>query len=173
MLCLLVIGQRTGQAQVVSNPGNVALNALVQDSLAVTVSAPNVNFSLVPGTGPTAGAPAVTVTTTWKLHPGGSPTLSLYGFFSSSTAALSNGPNTIPSANVLAGINGGAPAAFTQTGPFGAGGASLQIYSLLITGINKNGTRSDTLDLYINLTSQPNLPAGTYTGILSLQAQAF
>jgi len=173
MLCLLVIGQKYAPAQVVSNPGNVVLNAAVQDSIAISVSAPSVGFSLVPGTGPTAGAPTVTVTTNWKLKPGGSPVLSLYGFFSSSTAALTNGPNNIPSANVLAGVNGGAPAGFTQTGPFGAGAASLQIYSLVITGVNKNGTRNDTLDLYINLTSQPNLPPGTYTGILSLQAQAF
>lgn len=173
-LCVLGIGLRAAQAQVVSNPGNVALSAVVQSSLSISVSASNVNFNLVPGSGPTAGVPTVTVSTNWTLHPGGSPTLSLYGYFASSTAALSNGGGlNIPSANVLAGVNGGAPAAFNQTGPFGAGGASLQIYSLVITGVNKNSSRNDTLDLYINLTSQPNLPAGTYTGLLNLQAQAF
>ena len=173
LLCLLGIGARAAQAQISSNPVNVTLNATVDDSIAITVSASNVSFILVPGTGPTAGAPTVTVTTNWKLRPGGSPTLSLYGFFASSTTALTDGAgDDIPSANVRAGVNGGAPAAFTQTGPLGAAGASLQIFSLSITGVNKTGTRNDTLDLYINLTSQPNLPAGTYTGVLSLQARA-
>ena len=172
-LCLLVIGPRVAQAQIISNPSNVVLNALVMEYVAINVSAANVNFNLVPGTGPTAGAPTVTVTTTWDMNPGGKPTLSLYGFFTSSAAALTNGVGgDIPTANVLAGVNGGAPAAFTQTGPIGAAGASLQIFSLVISGLNKSGTRNDTLDLYINLTSQPSLPAGTYTGVLSLQARA-
>lgn len=172
-VCLLVIGPRVVRAQVVSNPGNVSLNAVVDDSLGIYVSASNVNFNLIPGTGPTAGTPTVTVTTTWTLHPGGTPTLSLYGFFASSTAALSNGAGIdIPSANVLAGINGGAPTAFTQTGPLGGANASLQIFSIPISGVNKNSSRNDTLDLYIDLTSQPSLPAGVYTGVLSLQARA-
>ena len=170
---LLVIGRGYVEAQVVSNPGNVALQAVVQNSLSVTVNNTNVNFNLVPGSGPTPGAPTVTVTTKWTLHPGGSPVLSLYGYFASSTAALSNGPNGILSTNVLAAVNGGAPAPFNQTGPFGAAGASLRIYSLVITGVNKNGTRNDTLGLSINLTSQPTLPVGTYNGVLRLQAQAF
>jgi len=173
-LCLLVIGARAAQAQISSNPVGVTLNATVDDSIAVTVSASNVGFNLIPGTGPTAGTPTVTVTTSWNLHPGGTPTLSLYGFFSSSAAALTSGApgGDIPSANVLAGINGGAPAAFTQTGPLGAAGASLQIFFIPISGVNKNSSRNDTLDLFINLTSQPGLPTGTYTGVLSLQAQA-
>lgn len=174
LLCLLAIGAPGAWAQINSNPSNVALNALVQDSLMISVSVPNVNFNLVPGSGPTAGVPTVTVTTTWQLKPGGKPTLSLYGYFASSTAALTNGAgNDIPSANVLAGVNSGAPAAFNQTGPVGAAGASLQLYSLIISGINKSGTRNDTLDLYIDLTSQPNLPAGVYTGVLNLQARVF
>lgn len=171
-LCLLVIGPRVAQAQISSNPVSVALSAVVDDSIGINVSASNVNFSLIPGTGPTAGVPAVTVTTSWKLNPGGKPTLSLYGFFASSTALSNGAGSNIPSANVLAGVNGGAPAAFTQTGPLGAAGASLQIFSLVISGVNKTGTRNDTMNLYINLTSQPNLPAGAYTGVLSLQARA-
>jgi len=171
---LVLLGMpHVAQAQFVSNVGNVTLNASVQDFIAVNVNAAAVNFFLVPGTGPTAGAPTVTVTTTWNLNPGNKPTLSLYGYFASSAGALTSGAgNNIPSANVLASINGGAPAAFTQSGPFGAAGASLQIFSILISGLNKNGTRSDTLNLLINLTSQPSLPAGTYTGVLNLQARA-
>jgi hypothetical protein len=173
LLVLLGMAPRAAQAQFNSNLGNVTLNALVQDYIAVNVNVAAVNFFLVPGTGPTAGAPVVTVTTTWNMNPGNKPTLSLYGYFASSAAALTSGAgNNIPSANVLASVNGGAPAAFLQSGPFGAAGASLQIFSLVISGLNKNGTRNDTLNLLINLTSQPNLPAGVYSGVLNLQARA-
>jgi hypothetical protein len=51
----------------------------------------------------------------------------------------------------------------------GGAAAALQIYS--VPGVT-NGTRNDTLALSINLTSQGTLPAGAYTGTLSLQAQA-
>ena len=172
LLGTLLVIPSTSRAQSLSNITNLTLNAVVQQSISVTVSAVAVNFNLVPGTGPTAGAPTVTVTTNWALNPAGSPTMSLYGYFTSSTAALTNGAgNNIPSANVLTSINAGAPGAFTGSGPFGAAGASRQIYTLGITGANKTGTRNDTLGLFINLTTQPNLPAGTYNGTLSLQAQ--
>ena len=171
-LSLLMLAPSMSQGQSLSNITNVTLNAVIQQSISVTVSAAAINFTLVPGTGPTAGAPTVTVTTNWALNPAGSPTLSLYGYFTSSTAALTNGAgNNIPSANILTSINAGAPVAFTGTGPFGSAGASRQIYTLGISGANKTGTRSDTLGLFINLTTQPNLPAGTYNGTLSLQAQ--
>ncbi|MGH9782568.1 MAG: hypothetical protein ACRD88_00135 [Terriglobia bacterium] len=172
-LSLLALAPGAAQAQFNSNLGNVALNAVVQQSISVSVSAAAVNFNLVAGTGPTAGGPTLTVTTNWSLNPGGGPTLSLYGYFASSTAALTNGAGSnIPSANVLSSVNAGAPVGFTGSGPFGAAGGSRQIFSQGITAANKSGTRNDTLDLFINLTAQPNLPAGSYTGVLSLQAQA-
>ena len=174
LLGTLLVIPSTSRAQSLSNISNVTLNAAIQQSISVTVSAAAINFTLVPGTGPTAGAPTVTVTTNWALNPAGSPTMSLYGYFTSSTAALTNGAgNNIPSANILTSINAGAPVAFTGTGPFGSAGASRQIYTLGISGANKTGTRNDTLGLFINLTTQPNLPAGTYNGTLSLQAQVF
>ncbi|MGH9782567.1 MAG: hypothetical protein ACRD88_00130 [Terriglobia bacterium] len=173
LLGILTMLPAGSQAQTNSNVANVALNAVVNQSIAVSVSAAAVNFNLVPGTGPTGGAPSLTVTTNWSLNPGGGPTMSLYGYFTSAGTALADGGgNSIPSANVLGSVNGGGAVAFTGTGPFGAAGASLQIYSLGITAANKTGTRNDTLDMSINLTSLPNLPAGTYTGTLSLQAQA-
>ena len=125
LLGTLLVIPSTSRAQSLSNITNLTLNAVVQQSISVTVSAVAVNFNLVPGTGPTAGAPTVTVTTNWALNPAGSPTMSLYGYFTSSTAALTNGAgNNIPSANVLTSINAGAPGAFTGSGPFGAAGAS-------------------------------------------------
>jgi hypothetical protein len=64
--------------------------------------------------------------------------------------------------------------AFTQSGVGGIGtvGASLQLFSEGITGLNKNKTRIDTLSLQIDLTTAPLQPAGNYTGTLFIQAVA-
>jgi len=47
---------------------------------------------------------------------------------------------------------------------------SLLLYSEFFL-IGGNGSRTDTLNMEINLTALPQLPAGTYTGTLYLQAQ--
>ena len=173
ILSLAVLGILTmlpgsSQAQVNSNLATVTLTAGITPYISVSVSAAAVNFTLVPGSGPTAGVPSLTVTTNWSLT--GGPTMALWGTFTNATAALTaGGGNNIPSANVLGSVNSGAAGAFTATGPFGGAGAGLQIYS--VAGAT-TGTRNDTLDLSINLTSQPTLPSGTYTGTLSLQARA-
>lgn len=168
LLGILVLLPGNGQAQTNSNAVNVTLNAVVAQYIGISVSAAAVNFNLVPGSGPTAGAPVLTVTTTYSLT--GGPTMSLWGTFASSASALTDGGgNNIPTSNVLGSVNGAGAAAFTGTGPFGGAAAGLQMYSL--AGAT-NGTRNDTLALSINLTSQPTLPAGVYTGTLSLQAQA-
>jgi hypothetical protein len=46
------------------------------------------------------------------------------------------------------------------------------LFTLPLTLLNIVGTRTDNLNLKIDLTSKPLLPAGTYTGTLTLQAQA-
>jgi hypothetical protein len=56
--------------------------------------------------------------------------------------------------------------------PFGGTNAGLQISSTPILGNNKTGTHSDVMNFNINLTPLPTLPSGTYTGTLTIQAQA-
>ena len=101
--------------------------------------------------------------------------------FASATAALTgtgSSPATIPTSEVLGQVTTGTPAtytAFTQTpatGALGTAGASLVLFTQGITGTNRAASRNDNLNLQINLTSQPQLPADTYTGTLNLQAQA-
>jgi hypothetical protein len=115
---------------------------------------------------------AVTATTSWLLRPNiGS--LKLYAFFATSTAALTDGAgNNIPSADFQISNNGGAFNALTNTVPFGGANAGLQLSSTPILGNNKSGTRTDQMNFNINLVPIPNLPAGTYTGTLTIQAQA-
>ena len=168
LLGIVTMLPSSSQAQVNSNLATVTLTAGVTPYIAVSVSAAAVNFNLVPGTGPTAGVPSLTVTTNWSLT--GGPTMALWGSFANAATALTDGGgNDIPSTNVLGDVNGGGPAAFTGTGPFGGAAAGLQMYS--VAGAT-TGTRNDTLDLSIDLTTQPALPSGTYVGTLNLQAQA-
>ncbi len=156
-------------AQVNSNTVSITLNATLAETLTVAATPSTVTFTLVAG-GSATGSPTVTVTTTWVL--GSRTAVNLFGYFATTTAALTGGGNNIPTSEVLGQLNGGAFNAFTATGALGPAGAGLDLFTQSITSANKSANRSDTLALQINLTSQPQLPAGTYTGTLTLQAQA-
>jgi len=159
-----------------SNTATVSLTATLGESLTVAATPTAVTFPLVSG-GTAAGNVPVAVTTTWILS-GSRTSVTLVGYFASATAALSNaGPPVvnIPTSEVLGQVTTGTPTtftAFTQTAPLGPAGAGLTLFTQAITGTNRAANRSDNLNLEINLTSQPQLPAGTYTGTLNLQAQA-
>ena len=150
----------------------IALQAVLNDSISVSLSANAVNFNLTGGSGANPGSTSITATTTWLLKPSvGS--LNLYAFFSSSTAALTDGAgNNIPSADFQISDNAGPFNALTNTVPFGGANAGLQLSSTRILGNNRSGTRNDVMNFNINLAPLPTLPAGTYTGTLTIQAQA-
>lgn len=165
-----------------SNTATVALSATLGESLTVSAaptSGSAVNFTLVSG-GTAVGSAPVAMTTSWVMK-GSRSSVTLTGYFSSATAALTgtgSSPATIPTSEVLGQVTTGAPTtytAFTQTpgtGALGTAGASLVLYTQAISGTNRASSRNDNLNLEINLTSQPQLPADTYTGTLNLQAQA-
>jgi hypothetical protein len=106
--------------------------------------------------------------------------LNTYGYFSSASAALTNAVNptyTIPSSSVLGMVGGtGSDAAsftaFAQPTPFS--GASGLEFATQNFGAAVAATSSvqNTLSLEINLGSQPQLPAGSYAGTLTIVAQA-
>jgi hypothetical protein len=162
------------RAQVLNSGASpIALNAVLSDSITLTLSGNAVNFTLVSGSATNPGNTGITATTTWVLRPSVN-SLKLYAFFSSSTAALSDGAgHNIPSADFQISANGGAFAALTNTVAFGGANAGLQVSSVPIRGFNKTGTNSDVMTFNINLAPLPNLPAGAYTGTLTIQAQAF
>lgn len=146
---------------------------ITSGTLSVSASPAVVNFALV-SKGVASGSSGVTITTTWNVI-GVLPTLNLYGYFSSATAALTDGrtpANLIPTSAVLGQMTTGVPTsytAFTQTAPFGGAGAGLTLINVpsLVT---LGGSRTDVLNLEINLASLPKLPAGSYSGTLTLQA---
>lgn len=161
-------------SQTNSNVSNVTLTATLLESLTIAAAPSAVTFNLVSG-GVANGSAPVVVTTTWVLL-ATRTTVRLYGYFASSAVALTDGvSHDLASSLVFGQVTTGLPTtftAFTQTGPFGGAGASLQLFSQSITLLNLSGTRTDTLSLRIDLTSAPQTPAGVYTGTLQIQAQA-
>lgn len=156
-----------------SGASPIALNAVLSDSITLTLSGHAVNFNLVDGNPNNPGNTGITATTTWLLRPNVN-SLKLYAFFSSSASALTDGAgHNIPSADFQISDNGGAFAALTNTVPFGGANAGLLVSTVRILGNNKTGTNSDLMTFNINLAPLPNLPTGVYTGTLTIQAQAF
>jgi hypothetical protein len=151
----------------------------ILQSLSVSVSPSSANFTLV--SGGVSNSPSVVITTSWIALVIGTDTLDIYGYFSSPIAALQNMTNSsfvIPSSAVYGQVTGtgslvSSYTPFTQTTPFsGASGLHLSdnaITLLLVLGL---GSQTDTLAMRINLNGQPQLPAGSYTGTLTLQAVA-
>jgi hypothetical protein len=180
LLALIAVGllpSAANAASVNSNTVSVTLNAAMSESLTVSLTLSTVTFGLVSGV-TIGGSAAVPITTTWALLPSRS-SVKLYGYFASSTAALTDGlttPDNIPSSSVFGQMTTGSPVVFTpftQTASgFGAASASLLLFNQTISLGNSNfiGTRVD--NLLIQIATPLTLPAGTYTGTLSLQAQA-
>jgi hypothetical protein len=145
-------------------------------SLSVSATPGLVYFNLVSG-GVSSGSSAVAITTSWDKNSCSTGcTVTLYAYFASSGSALSGGSPAvrIPSSAVLGQVPGGTPASFTpftQSSPIGGGGASLQLYQQSYIK-HQDNSRTDNLNLQIDLSSQPQLPAGTYTGTLYIQAQS-
>lgn len=164
----------SAMAQLNSNISNVTLNAVLAEGLTVSVTGGStVNFALTPG-GSADGDVPVSVTTSWTLGILRT-SVSLYGYFDTPTAALTDGTSNILAASVQGRMTSGLPVTylpFVQTNLVGPAASSLLMFTQVVALINLNSSRSDNLDLRIALAAQPQLPAGTYTGTLHLRAQA-
>jgi hypothetical protein len=174
VLCLLALGlAMPSSAQVLNSTAQtITLQAVLSQSVTLTLSGNAVNFNLTSGSPNNPGNTSITATTTWTLRPNVGA-LNVYAFFSNSASALTDGTgNNIPSADFQISNNGGAFTALTNTVPFGGANAGLRLSTTPILGNNKTGTRTDVMNFNINLVPLPNLPAGTYTGTLTIQAQA-
>ena len=86
-------------------------------------------------------------------------------------SALVNGAALIPSTKVEGQINGGAYTPFTGAAVAGVGtaGGSLQLFNQAVVA-GTIGTRTDQLNVRLNLVGFPATTAGTYTGTLNVQA---
>jgi len=172
-LCVLI--PAVSRAQVLSNAGTVNLNASMAQALSLSItSGSTVNFTLVNG-GAADGNVPVVVHTAWNLNPLVVSVVTLYGYFSAPTQALGDGSgNYITSASVRGRMTTGTPVTylpFTQTNVVGPAAGSLLLYAQAVTLLNPVGSRDDNLDLRIDLTAL-TIPAGTYTGVLTIQARS-
>jgi len=155
-----------------SGASTITLQAVLTPSLTVVLSGNAVNFNLTAGSANNAGSTSITATTSWAVT-NAIGLVSVYAFFANSAAAMTDGAGDgIPSADFQISDNAGAFNALTNTVPFGGANAGLRVSTTLILLTNMSGSHTDVMNFNINLSTLPNLPAGTYTGTLTLQAQA-
>src|SRR5215471_10204394 len=174
----IVTAKASAQAGLTSNIATVSLSAVKSPSLTVTVnSGATQNITAITDNATNDFASSVNITTAWDVNPSAA-SVTLVGYFSTPSAALTNGTFNIPSSSVKGKVTTagapGAPAAFTAftngvVGGVGAAGGSLTLFTETITGANKSSFRTIDLALQLDLTGQTTTP-GTYTGTLNLRA---
>jgi hypothetical protein len=168
---LLLVGASNARAQVglTSNVATVALTATKAATLSVTPAASVATLaSITDGSNANDFGP-VNLTTDWNLTAGSS--VQLIGWFATPAQALANGTDYIPSSKVEGRVNADAYAPFTgaPVGAVGVAGGSLQLFSQSAGAGNRFGSRTDVLNLRLDLTGTTTM-AGDYTGTLNLQA---
>jgi hypothetical protein len=169
----LALGARelSAQAQVIS------LAAAKGSTLTVAIQSGGVQVIPAVADNAVNDFPApVVIKTDWDVNPGQTNNVNLVAYFTLPAQALVGGATQIPSSRMLGRMTTGLPAtftAFTQNGIGGVGtaGGSLRLFSFNITGgANKTGSRTDNLDLRLDLVGFPTLAAGAYTGVLNIRA---
>jgi hypothetical protein len=160
----------SAQAQVISLAATTASTLTVS----VTSGAAQTIASVTDNAINTFPSPVV-IQTTWNVIPGQTNTVNLVAYFAVPAQALVAGATQIPSSRVLGRMLTGTPVAFTAItqggiGPVGTAGGSLSLFSVNINGGNKNASRTDNLDLQLDLVGFPSLAAGSYTGVLNIRA---
>lgn len=157
-------------AQLKSNPAAVNISATLNSSISILAAPGLVNFNLVRN-GIANGSVPISITTNWAL-PVLFGNITEYAYFTAAPSALSDGAgDDIPSSSVSGSFNGGAFTAFTGTSPFAAGSSLTLFNQFIVIFFSNPGKRTDTLNLRIDTTGLA-LPAGTYTGVLHIEAQA-
>jgi len=148
------------------------VSARAQEFVTLSLSGSSVNFNLIAGSASNPGSTFITSAVTTDLRPN-RDSLNVYAFFTNAATALGDGVgNNIPSANFQISDNGGAFQALTNTVPFGGANAGLRLSNGRILGNSKTGTRIDTMNFNIDLSTLVNLPPGAYSGSLVIQVQA-
>ena len=180
-LCLAVLGlsaARDAEAQAAGlAPAHVLSLAIAPANvLGVTVTSGGTQSiaSLVDNATNLFPSPVV-LQTNWNLNPGQTSEVDLVAYFAVPSQALAGGATLIPSSRVLGRMSTGLPTTYTAVSGspvagVGTAGGSLHLFRQAISGSNKVATRTDNLDLGLNLAGFPTLANGTYTGTLTIEA---
>jgi hypothetical protein len=168
---LLLVGTSSAVAQIglTSNVATVALTATKNSTLTVSPNASTATLASITDNSTANNFTAVSLTTAWNLTAGSS--VRLIGWFATPAQALVNGTDLIPSSKVEGRVGAAAFSPFSAgaVGGVGMAGGSLQLFSQGVAAGTYFGTRTDQLDLRLNLTGTTTM-AGDYTGTLNLQA---
>jgi hypothetical protein len=168
---LVVFGASSALAQVglTSNVATVALTATKNATLTVSPNASTATLASITDNSNVNNFTPVSLTTAWNLTAGSS--VRLIGWFATPAQALANGSDFIPSSKVEGRVGATAYAPFTSAavGGVGVAGGSLQLFSQAVAAGSYFGSRTDQLDLRLDLTGTTTM-AGDYTGTLNLQA---
>lgn len=159
---------------IVSSTATVQLSYVVGESISISGAPPSLTFAGAPN--PQTGA--LSVTTKWNLSPS-RVRLDTNLFFSSITAAMTdgNGHNISPS-NISANLDGGAFSACntnpaTEVAGVAVAGATCNAgFGGTTAALGFVGTHTSVFILQLDGATAAALPAGTYTGQLSLVAGA-
>jgi hypothetical protein len=160
----------SAQVQIIS----LAATALGELSVTVTSGATQTIVGVTDNAVNAFSSPVV-IQTSWNVQPGQTNTVNLVAYFTTPAQALVGGAVQIPSSRVEGRMLTGIPTTFTAAtqngiGGVGTAGGSLKLFAVNISGANKDASRTDNLDLQLNLVGFPTLGAGAYTGVLNLRA---
>ncbi|MEP6687542.1 MAG: hypothetical protein ABJC36_04285 [Gemmatimonadales bacterium] len=169
-LALVLASSAQAQVGLTSNTATVTLNATKTSTLTVSPSVATATLASITDNSNANAFSNVNLTTDWNLTSGTS--VRLIGWFATPASALVNGSALIPSSVVEGGINGGgfSPLTGAAVGGVGVAGGSLQLFSQAVALANYFSTRTDILNMRLNLVGFPTTSAGLYTGTLNVQA---
>jgi hypothetical protein len=169
VLVLAGTSRALGQVGLTSNVATVALTATKNPTLSVSPNASAATLASITDNSSANNFSPVSVTTAWNLTAGSS--VRLIGWFGTPAQALANGTDFIPSSKVEGRVGATAYAPFSSgaVGSVGVAGGSLQLFSEAVGAGTYLGSRTDQLDLRLNLTGTTTV-AGDYAGTLNLQA---
>ena len=167
-------------AQLDSGGSGVTCSGDLPESLTVTPSISTLSFTLTPFA-TTTPSTTISITTNWVLA-STRVSVELDAYFASASQALSYSTYYIPSSAIYGNVTtneSGGPSAnspFTQSATLGTAGAGLKLFLEPITaGTNSEFEDTTTLALTVDLSHSSlyrTLPAATYTGTLTIAAQA-
>ena len=168
-MALLLAQKAEAQVGLTSNVANVNLTATKAATLTLTPSVSAATLANITDNSVANNFTPVSLTTDWNLTAGS--TVRLIGWFATPAQALVNGTDAIPSSKVEGRVGAApyAPFSGVAVGGVGVAGGSLQLFSQPIGVGSFFGTRTDQLDLRLNLLGTTTM-AGDYTGTLNLRA---
>jgi hypothetical protein len=166
---MLVAANAQAQVGMTSNVATVALTATKAPTLTVTPNASTATLASITDNSNANDFTPVSLTTDWSLTAGTS--VRLIGWFATPAQALVNGTSFIPSSKVegRVGATAYAPFSAAAVGGVGVAGGSLQLFSQAVGAGSFTNSRTDQLDLRLNLVGATTV-AGDYLGTLNVQA---